>query len=112
MNYVDNGNTGILTFEMLGKFLYYIGVLRILFNPTYGVEIDRNGLFRNKKSINLNEEFEKRKMKESIVLTQLWKLLSSDHRDYVEKETALTLIKLIYEPDASISKVIEVVKRM
>jgi hypothetical protein len=45
INYIDSDQTGFINFEMLGVFLYSIGVFKIIFNPNYGITIDIQGKY-------------------------------------------------------------------
>lgn len=109
INYVDSQQTGILTFEMLGKYLYFIGVFRVLFNPAYQITAHQDGTLSNSFQTNI-PQFEERKYREKALLLQLWKLLAPEHPEYIEKAVALEFIKLVYEPDIRIEKVIAVVR--
>ena len=92
---INPTNEGILTFDMMGKFMRCIGIYKILYNPEYHVLCRPNGEFIYKQTTFKNDKFYTRKDKELEFQINTWGLLKRNHKGYIDAELLIELILLL-----------------
>lgn len=123
IDFVDDQNTGLITFNGLGYVLYFLDVFKIQYNETYLNKLSKkSGKVYTKEMLNeqsLNNystisfvtlKNEERRIQEENFHHKLWKILNPTESDYIEREILFEFFKLMFDPYTSLFQLIPVVK--
>lgn len=123
LDFVDDQNTSLLTFNGLGYVLYFLDIFKVQYNEEYLNKLsNKSGRQFNKEMVNeqsLNHfkiisfvtlKNEERRIQEEHFHHKLWKLLNPYEGDFIEREILNEFLKLMFDPYTTLDKLIPIIK--
>ena len=98
MNFVNkNSKSQYISFDILGQFMYNIGIYKILFNPAYCMKLNIDGELETQDERYKSKKFFDRREKEIDFHLHFWKLLNHMKIPMIDGELVLQLVKILYD---------------
>ena len=123
IDFVDDQNTGLVTFNGLGYILYFLDVFKVQYNEQYLNKLSqKSGKKFHKEMVNeqsLNNysvisfvtlKNEERRIHEENFLHKLWDLLNPSESDYIEREILYEYLKLMFDPYTPLEKLVPIIQ--
>ncbi len=92
---LDTTKEGMLTFDLLGQFMHFIGVYRILYNPEFHVHCKPDGDLVSRDPAKRSKGFVERRDRELEFHINLWRLLKRQQADCVDSALLIELLLLL-----------------
>ena len=91
---IDTTKDGMLTFDMLGRFLHFLRIYKILYNPEFHLHCRPDGEFATKVKGAVSRGFQTRKDQELEFHINLWRLLKRRKGECIDAVVLLELLIL------------------